>query len=132
MDENVETLAVEHQPRDDAPELRGAEDDLELRHRVRADLLAAEPAELDREFASERLAQFLRDRKSLGIVIDMRVIAVNRWRCVAHERPPMSCRIVAGPGGGDNTLAAVRQGANELRALRDARARQPDQNFARR
>jgi hypothetical protein len=41
-------LSISHRPHH-ALELRGVEDDLKLRHRVRAHLLAAEPAELDRE-----------------------------------------------------------------------------------
>src|SRR5271166_5833317 len=74
-------------------ELRSVENDLKLRHRVRTYLLAAEPAEFDREFRGERLAQPLGNRESLGIVINVGVIAVNRrrsGRCVSHDKPSSS------------------------------------------
>jgi hypothetical protein len=59
------------QPRDDALELRGVEDDLELRHRVWAQLLAAEPAALDGKCRGERLAELLGNREGFAIVVDM-------------------------------------------------------------
>jgi uncharacterized protein involved in exopolysaccharide biosynthesis len=41
VDENVETLAVQHQPRHNFLELRRREREPELRHRVRAPWLVA-------------------------------------------------------------------------------------------
>ena len=46
MDENVEALTVQHQPRHDFLELFGLEDDVELRDRVWASRLIAERAGL--------------------------------------------------------------------------------------
>ena len=48
MDQDVETLAVQHHPGHHLRKQLSGEDDLKLRHRVRADPLAAELAHLDR------------------------------------------------------------------------------------
>src|SRR5579875_18595 len=77
MHQDVETFAVQHQPRYDGGELGGIEDDLELRDGVRADRLAAGTAALDAKPLHELLAQPLGERAGAGIVIDMRVIAAN-------------------------------------------------------
>src|SRR5689334_17962774 len=57
MDENVEALAVQHQPRHDFLELSGLEDDVELRNRVRASRFVAEGSRLYSEGSDDFLPQ---------------------------------------------------------------------------
>jgi hypothetical protein len=77
MDQHVETLAVQHQPRHDSLELLSLEDDVELRDRVRADRLVAEGSGLDSELADDRVTQPLGERPGGGVVINMGVIALD-------------------------------------------------------
>ena len=57
VDEDVEPLAVQHQPGHDFWELRRREDDLKVGDRVRTNRPVLETAKLDREFAANRLGQ---------------------------------------------------------------------------
>src|SRR5271166_3699353 len=75
MNQNVEALAVQHQPRHDVLELLRLKDDAELRDRVRADRLVAEGSGSDRETADDRVAQAFGCRPGGRVVIDMGVIA---------------------------------------------------------
>src|SRR6201997_4614201 len=105
MDEYVEALAVQHQPRDDVLKLPGLEDDAELRDRVRTDRLVAEGSGSDGEPVDDRLTQPLGGRPAGLVVIDMGVIAFEfghwgplsglgglcshlRMRCGAANRDP--------------------------------------------
>src|SRR5262249_20009037 len=82
MNENVEALAVQHQPRHDVLELRGLEDHVELRDGMRSSRLVAESAGLDGELAYDRVAQSLGNRLRRGIVIDVGVIAFELGHCM--------------------------------------------------
>ena len=62
VDKDVETLAVQHQPRHNSLKLLVLEDHLELRHRMRAYPLAAIGPKLDIEPRAELLFQLFRDR----------------------------------------------------------------------
>src|SRR5271167_955321 len=75
MDENIETLAVQHQPRHDVPELLGLEDNAELRDRVRAYRLIAESPGFDGELIDDRFAQAFGGRPGGGVVVDVSVVA---------------------------------------------------------
>src|SRR6266496_1577958 len=75
MDENVEAVAVQHQPWHNLLKFGRLEDDVELRDRMRAARLVAQRAAFDLELADQRLAQLGRPRLGLGIVIDVSVIA---------------------------------------------------------
>jgi len=77
MNENVEALAVQHQPGHDVLKLFGPEDDRELRDRVRTSRLVAKGSGLDGELADERVAQPFGGGPGGGIVIDVSVIAFD-------------------------------------------------------
>ena len=51
---------------------------LELRHRMRANLLAAECSDLYREVCLQRVTQLRGNREAVVVVIDVRVVAVHR------------------------------------------------------
>src|SRR4051812_16387877 len=72
--QDVEPIAVQHQPGHDVLELRRLEDHVELRDRVRAARFVAEHAGLDLELADDPVAQLCRLRLALGVVIDMGVV----------------------------------------------------------
>src|SRR5262249_28191830 len=84
MDENVEALAVEHQPRHDFWELSGLEDDVELRNRMRASRFIAEASRLYRKTSDECGSQTFRDFPGSGIIIDVSVIAFD----FGHAKSP--------------------------------------------
>src|SRR3978361_2042303 len=74
MNKNVETLAVEHQPRHEALELRRLENDVELRHRVRTPRFIAKATKFDSEFVGNRVSYTFGNWTSGRIEIDMGVI----------------------------------------------------------
>src|SRR5215469_9651974 len=73
MHQNVEAVAVQHQPRHDVLELRGLENHVELRNWVRTDGFVAERTRLGFELGEQRLAQLRRLRLADAIVIDVGV-----------------------------------------------------------
>src|ERR1700676_2925230 len=77
MDQNVEALAVEHQPRNDLLKRIRFEDRRELGDRVWADRRVVEAANFDREVGGEDLSQLRGDRERLRLVVNMRVVALN-------------------------------------------------------
>jgi hypothetical protein len=77
VDENVETLTVEHQPRHDILKFRSGERKPELRNRVRAPRLVAQFPDLDAQGSGDLLPQPFGARAGLGVIMDMGVIAVD-------------------------------------------------------
>src|SRR5215469_1495276 len=73
MHQDVEAVAVEHQPRNDILELRGLENHVELRNWVRTDGFVAERTRLGFELGEQRLTQLRRLRLADAIVIDVGV-----------------------------------------------------------
>jgi hypothetical protein len=85
MDENVEALTVQHQPRHDFLEFCGLEDDVELRNWVRASRFIAEASRLYRESSDDGVPQALGDPPGSGIIVDMSVIAFD----LGHATSPL-------------------------------------------
>src|SRR5262249_38706796 len=77
MDEDVESFAVQHQPRHEFLELSGLKDDVELRNGMRASRFVAERSRFYGEFSDDRVPQTLGDPTGSGIIIDMSVIAFD-------------------------------------------------------
>src|SRR5215469_4073730 len=93
MDKDVEALAVQHQPRHDGLELRRRKRKPKLRYRVRAPRRVAQVPNLDAKPRRDLFAQPRGARAGFGVVVDMRMIAVDRDRlssCIGHCRflPP--------------------------------------------
>src|SRR5262249_39676356 len=85
MDEDVQAVTVQHQPRHDFLELCSLEDDVELRNRVRASRFIAEGPRLYGESFDDCVPQTLGGLPSRGIIIDMSVIAFD----FCHSRSPL-------------------------------------------
>jgi len=85
MDENVEALTVQHQPRYDILELSSLEDDVELRNWVRTSRFIAEGSRLYGEFSDDCAPQSLGDPPGSGTIIDMSVIAFD----LGHATSPL-------------------------------------------
>src|SRR4051812_14842176 len=103
MDENVQSLAIEHEPRHEVLELRRLEDDVELRDGVRPSRLVGEHAGLADERRRDRVAQPFGERPRGGIEIDVRVVALALDHCVsscegqrARAVPGSTCSVYPG------------------------------------